>query len=282
MVRDGALLYERYGGEMDETSLHLSQSVGKSVVGLTAGIVGVDPAALVTDFVPEVRGSGYDGRDRPAPAGHDRGDRLRRGLRGVRGLRRRLRVAPADHRQSGHGARVPGDDRAGRLVTRRTLALRHAEHGPARARRGARGGHAVGAGDQRGLWAPLGAERDAELTVDAGGHGHDRRRLLRHAARLRAARRAGRRRRSRHRPARLDRCARRGARSRRRRRSSTPRATPTSGGSATGGVTARGIHGQCIAVDPSGTVVAILSSWPEAVDERRDDVQRALIARITA
>ena len=35
VVRDGALLYERYGGEMEETSLHLSQSVGKSVLGLT-------------------------------------------------------------------------------------------------------------------------------------------------------------------------------------------------------------------------------------------------------
>ena len=43
----------------------------------------------------------------------------------------------------------------------------------------------------RELWAPLGAERDALLTVDPRGHGRDRRRLLRHPARLRAARRAG-------------------------------------------------------------------------------------------
>src|SRR6478736_5039097 len=52
VVRGGALLFECYGGEMDETSLHLSQSVGKSVVGLTAGIVGVDAGAPVTAFVP--------------------------------------------------------------------------------------------------------------------------------------------------------------------------------------------------------------------------------------
>src|SRR5690349_10541877 len=61
VVRDGALLYERYGGEMHAASLHLSQSVGKSVLGLTAGVVGVDPAAPVTDFVPEVGESGYAG-----------------------------------------------------------------------------------------------------------------------------------------------------------------------------------------------------------------------------
>src|SRR5215207_5225810 len=61
VVRDGALVVERYGGEMTPESLHLSQSVGKSVLGLTVGILGLDPAALVTEFVPEIEASGYAG-----------------------------------------------------------------------------------------------------------------------------------------------------------------------------------------------------------------------------
>ena len=114
VVRDGALLYERYGGEMDETSLHLSQSVGKSVVGLTAGIVGVDPAALVTDFVPEVRGSGYDGATVRHLLDMTAAIDFVEDYESFVALRRRLRVASADHRQPGHDPRVPGDDRPGR------------------------------------------------------------------------------------------------------------------------------------------------------------------------
>src|SRR5918997_304845 len=61
VVRDGVLVAERYGGEMDDTSLHLSQSVGKSVLGLLVVVLGLDPATPVTDLVPEVGGSGYEG-----------------------------------------------------------------------------------------------------------------------------------------------------------------------------------------------------------------------------
>src|SRR4051812_40617730 len=64
VVHDWALVLERYGGEMHEGSVHLSQSVGKPVLGLMVGIlVGdgrLDPASRVTDHVPEVAGSGYD------------------------------------------------------------------------------------------------------------------------------------------------------------------------------------------------------------------------------
>ena len=65
VVHRGRIVAERYGGEMTEDSLHLSQSVGKSVAGLTAGILAgrgqLDPSSRVTDHVPEVAGSGYDG-----------------------------------------------------------------------------------------------------------------------------------------------------------------------------------------------------------------------------
>ena len=65
VLHRGTLLLERYGGEADPASLHLSQSVGKSVLGLLVGALAgqgrLDPDAPVTAFVPEVRGSGYDG-----------------------------------------------------------------------------------------------------------------------------------------------------------------------------------------------------------------------------
>ena len=65
VLHEGALVLESYRNDMRADTLHLSQSVGKSVLGLLAGALhgrgALDPAALVTDLVPEVAGSGYDG-----------------------------------------------------------------------------------------------------------------------------------------------------------------------------------------------------------------------------
>jgi CubicO group peptidase (beta-lactamase class C family) len=61
VVQNGRLVAERYGGAMTETSLHLSQSVGKSVLGLLVGILAIDTSELATDYVPEVAESGYAG-----------------------------------------------------------------------------------------------------------------------------------------------------------------------------------------------------------------------------
>jgi hypothetical protein len=65
VARGGALVLERYENGMDPRSRHLSQSVGKSVVGLLAGVLAgrgaLDPGAPVTEHVPEVAGSGYGG-----------------------------------------------------------------------------------------------------------------------------------------------------------------------------------------------------------------------------
>jgi CubicO group peptidase (beta-lactamase class C family) len=64
-VHRGRLVAERYGGEMTKTSLHLSQSVGKSVLGLLVGILvargALDTEERVTERVPEVADSGYAG-----------------------------------------------------------------------------------------------------------------------------------------------------------------------------------------------------------------------------
>ena len=65
VLKDGAVAYERYLNGMDERTLHLSQSVGKSVVGAVAGILVdrglLDPAQPVTHYLPELGATAYRG-----------------------------------------------------------------------------------------------------------------------------------------------------------------------------------------------------------------------------
>ena len=253
VVRDGALVYERYGGEMDERSLHLSQSVGKSVVGLTAGIVGVDPAAPVTEFVPEIRGSGYDGatvrhllnmtaaidfvEDYQSFVAYDAACGWHPPHPDVPGtiLEYLPTIGPATwaHGERFHYA-TPNTDLLG-IVAERL------------------GGAPLAELIARELWAPLGAEHDALLTVDHAGTaaiGGGFCATLRDYARLGELVRLG-------------------------------DFELGAGGYSNqwwtidGRVTAQGIHGQRIAVGRD-TVVAILSSWPEA--EGLDESHRALVA----
>ncbi len=65
VLHRGRLVLERYFNGMGEDSLHLSQSVAKSVTAATAGVlIGrglLDPEAPVSDYVPELDTSGYAG-----------------------------------------------------------------------------------------------------------------------------------------------------------------------------------------------------------------------------
>jgi len=65
VIKDGAVVYERYFNGMSERSLHLSQSMAKSVTGMTFGVLAgrgvVDPARLVTDYLPELATTGWAG-----------------------------------------------------------------------------------------------------------------------------------------------------------------------------------------------------------------------------
>jgi CubicO group peptidase (beta-lactamase class C family) len=65
VLKDGAVAYERYFNGMGERSLHLSQSMAKSVTATVFGIlVGrglVDPAGLVTAYLPELEATGWAG-----------------------------------------------------------------------------------------------------------------------------------------------------------------------------------------------------------------------------
>ncbi|MDG4881684.1 serine hydrolase [Mesorhizobium sp. WSM4884] len=65
VLKDGRIAYERYFNGMDERTLHLSQSMAKSVTGSVFGIlVGrglIDPAKLVTDYLPELGATAWAG-----------------------------------------------------------------------------------------------------------------------------------------------------------------------------------------------------------------------------
>ena len=65
VLKDGAVAYERFFNGMDERTLHLSQSMAKSVTGAVAGILAgrglIDPARPVTDYLPELSATGWAG-----------------------------------------------------------------------------------------------------------------------------------------------------------------------------------------------------------------------------
>jgi hypothetical protein len=63
VLHQGHVVFERYYNAMTERTLHLSQSVGKSICGTVAGILmgrGIlDPDAPLKHYVPEFAGCGY-------------------------------------------------------------------------------------------------------------------------------------------------------------------------------------------------------------------------------
>ena len=65
VLHQGSVVYERYFNGMTPRHLHLSQSVAKSVVGMTAGIlIGqslLDPNQFVTHYLPELENTGWKG-----------------------------------------------------------------------------------------------------------------------------------------------------------------------------------------------------------------------------
>ena len=65
VLKDGKIAYERYFNGMTARTLHLSQSVAKSVTGTVFGILAgqgiIDPSKLVTDYLPELATTGWKG-----------------------------------------------------------------------------------------------------------------------------------------------------------------------------------------------------------------------------
>ncbi|WP_366933899.1 serine hydrolase domain-containing protein [Brevibacterium renqingii] len=65
LLHNGTVLTEEYFGEMTPTTEHLLMSVSKSLVGTVAGVLigtgDLEPDRVITDYVPELAGSGYSG-----------------------------------------------------------------------------------------------------------------------------------------------------------------------------------------------------------------------------
>jgi CubicO group peptidase (beta-lactamase class C family) len=65
VMKDGKIVTERYFNGMQPEDTHLLMSVSKSVIGVLAGIVisqgRLDPNAQVTSYIPELKGSAYEG-----------------------------------------------------------------------------------------------------------------------------------------------------------------------------------------------------------------------------
>ncbi|HEY3260638.1 MAG TPA: serine hydrolase [Pseudonocardiaceae bacterium] len=65
IVHGGRVVLERYAGQTGPSTPHLLMSISKSIVGCVLGILAergrLDPAQLVTEHVPEMAGSGYRG-----------------------------------------------------------------------------------------------------------------------------------------------------------------------------------------------------------------------------
>ena len=65
VIKDGVIRYERYLNGMTERTLHLSQSVAKSITGTVAAMLVrqglLDPAAPITTYLPELDATAYRG-----------------------------------------------------------------------------------------------------------------------------------------------------------------------------------------------------------------------------
>ena len=64
VLKAGRIVYERYFNNMDDRTLHLSQSVGKSITAATAGALigrGLLTSAPITDYLPELTHTGWRG-----------------------------------------------------------------------------------------------------------------------------------------------------------------------------------------------------------------------------
>ena len=65
VVRDGAVLFEHYGGHMRSSDTHLLMSVSKSLTSTLAGVLVereiIDPAAFVPDYIGSLHGTSWEG-----------------------------------------------------------------------------------------------------------------------------------------------------------------------------------------------------------------------------
>ena len=178
VLHRGAVVTELYRNGLAPGTPHLLMSVSKSVTGMVAGVLAgrgqLDPAALVTDVVPELRGTSFDGatvRDLlDMRAGTKFNEDYDSPDSDVRTCDRVYLWRPED-----------GEPRPSDALAYFPTLVNDGEHGgPFRYRSiltdvlgwvlERAGGARLHELIARELWQPMGAEFDAEITVD--GHGN--------------------------------------------------------------------------------------------------------------
>lgn len=179
VLHRGEVVAERYLNGMTPRTLHLSQSVAKSVVGTVVGIlVGrglVDPAAPVTRYLPELEATAY------------RGATVQQVLDMTSGVVFDETYTAADSHMAKMDAACGWKERKDPSwpsnVWDLILSLKEAEcaHGASFRYRSVEAdvlafmlervaGTPLAELVSRELWAPMGAEQDAEFTVDPAGY----------------------------------------------------------------------------------------------------------------
>jgi hypothetical protein len=178
VLHRGAIVAERYFNGMTASTPHLLQSVSKSITGTVAGILiergALDPAALVSDYVPDLAGTSFAGATLRQVLDMRTGTKFSeeytdlkaeiRQYEQVIGWRPRTDPQPTDDLWSYicalSNARPHGAPFEYRSILTDLLGWILECAG------GARYAELL----SRELWARLGAEHDAEIAVD--GHGH--------------------------------------------------------------------------------------------------------------
>lgn len=176
VLHEGRIVLERYYGDMTPQTPHLLMSVSKSIVGCVAGLLiergALDPAAQVTNYVPEVAGSGYAGATVRDLLDMRTGVAFRETYTApdaeVRVMERSMGWRPA-----------LADDPLGAYAYLAALGTA-GPHGGDFVYRSAdtdmlgwvcerAGGMRMADQISSSIWQPMGAERDAEITCDAVG-----------------------------------------------------------------------------------------------------------------
>jgi len=178
VLHRGSIVFERYMNGMTERSLHLSQSMAKSVTGTVAGIlVGqglLDPDCPVTEYLPELKRTAWNGAT------------LRHVLDMTSGVRYVEDYEALDSDMAITDMAAGWKPRRGRAPTCiwdqiMTLKTRERVHGASFEYKTIEADvlaycmiRATGTGlaelFSRELWAPMGAEESACMTVDSTGY----------------------------------------------------------------------------------------------------------------
>jgi CubicO group peptidase (beta-lactamase class C family) len=172
VIKNGRIVTERYFGGADEHSRFTSWSVGKSftstLVGLAIAdgkIAGVDRP--VTDYLPELKGSGYDGvkiRDiLEMSSGVDFTEEYANGRSGVQQMWQRTMVAETE-RLDDYAKSLGRKEPAGRRFYYRSVDTQVLGWLVRRAT-----GEPLADYLSRKVWQPLGAESDATWLTDKPG-----------------------------------------------------------------------------------------------------------------